>query len=277
MKTAASVSIILVFVCLIPFSALSQQEDESSIMDKVKLQQGPTVADLGEIANIQVPQGYVFADAKDTRLLMEAMHNPTSGDELGFIAPEMSDWFLLFEFDEAGYIKDDEKASLDAESMLKAIRKGNEAANRERSKRGWTTLKVVGWQQAPRYNSVTHNLEWAIKGESEGNLVVNWNTRLLGRNGVMKVTLVTDPNILDETLPYYESLIAGFDYNSGHRYAEFRQGDKIAEYGLSALVVGGAAAVAAKSGILKYLWKGLVVAFIAAFGFLKKLFGRKQE
>ena len=55
------------------------------------------------------------------------------------------------------------------------------------AERGWPELKIIGWQQVPRYNPTTNNLEWAIYGESEGKPVVNWNTRLLGRKGVMKV------------------------------------------------------------------------------------------
>ncbi len=40
-------------------------------------------------AEVQIPAGYVFAGAHDTRLLMEALQNPTSGNELGFMAPAM--------------------------------------------------------------------------------------------------------------------------------------------------------------------------------------------
>jgi uncharacterized membrane-anchored protein len=204
------------------------------------------------------------------------MQNPTSGAELGFLASRTSDWFLVFEFDEVGYIKDDEKNSLDAEAMLESITEGNEAGNKVRAERGWAELKIIGWQQVPRYNPSTNNLEWAIRGESEGKPVVNWNTRLLGRKGVMKVTLVTAPEMLAETLPYFNELVAGFNYTEGNRYAEYRQGDKVAKYGLTALVVGGATAVAAKTGLLKYIWKFLVVGVLAAGAFLKKLFGRKK-
>ena len=92
----------------------------------------------------------------------------------------------------------------------------------------------------------------------------------------MKVTLVSDPEILRQTLPEYESLIGGFDYRTGNKYAEFRQGDKIAKYGLTALVVGGATAVAAKSGLLKHLWKLIVLGVAAGGAALKKVFSRNK-
>jgi uncharacterized membrane-anchored protein len=67
----------------------------------------------------------------------------------------------------------------------------------------------------------------------------------------------------------------------GERYAEFKPGDRAAEYGLAGLIVGGAAAAAAKSGALKGFIKVIGVAAIAAFAalaaFLGRLFRRKQN
>ena len=125
-------------------------QESGSILDQIAWQKGPSLAAIGEIAQIQVPEGYVFAGPNDTRLLMEAMQNPTSGTELGFIAPDTLDWFIVFEFDDIGYVKDDEKNSLDADAMLKSIKSGTERANEERKRRGWPLLTIVGWEQPPR-------------------------------------------------------------------------------------------------------------------------------
>lgn len=278
MEKIAKMLIAILLVCLSTITALAQQEEKSPL-DDVQWQEGPGIGDLGgNLAEVHIPEGYLFADAHDTKILMEAMQNPVTGKELGFLAHPGENWFLVFEFDEVGYVKDNEKDSLDSAAMLESIIKGNEAANREREKRGWPGMKITGWQQEPHYNPSTNNLEWAIRGESESEQVINWNTRLLGRKGVMKVTLVAAPELLEQTLPYYQDLISGFDYKPGNRYSEFRQGDKISKYGLTALVVGGATAVAAKSGLLKYIWKILVVGFIAVAAFFKRLFsGRKNQ
>ncbi len=125
-------------------------------------------------------------------------------------------------------------------------------------KRGWPTMTILGWETPPRYNEITHNLEWAIRAQSEGAPVVNHNTRLLGRGGVMEVTLVTDPATLAETLPKFKTMLAGFEFKQGHRYAEFRAGDRTAAYGLTGLIVGGGTAALVKTGALsgfgKYSW-----------------------
>ena len=268
-------------LCLFAADGYGQARDPR--WDNIKWQQGPSVGNLGTAANIQVPAGYIFAGANDTRVVLDIGQNPTSGKELGLIAPARFDWFVIFEFDDVGYVRDDEKHSLDADAMMDSIKSGTERANEERKRRGWPVMTVVGWEQKPMYNETTHNLEWAIKGESEGHVSTNYNTRLLGRAGVMRVTLVTDASALAPVLPKFKEVLGSFDFNQGQKYAEFRQGDKIAEYGLSALVVGGAAAVAAKAGLFNGLlkmvaafWKLIVVGFIALAGFARKLFSRKK-
>ena len=239
---------------------------------------GESIGDLEGIAQIRVPSGYVFADGDETRIIMEAMENLTSGSEMGFVAPSSLDWFVVFEFDETGYVPDDEKDSLDADAMLRSMKQSDKQSNEERQRRGWPALYTLGWEQEPTYNGITNNLEWAIRLESEGNLGINHNTRLLGRRGVMQAPLVADPEEFSLILHDFRSLLAGYEFQAGHRYAEFREGDKIAEYGLTALVVGGAAAVAAKTGLLSKIWKFLFAGVLVLAAFFKKLFsGRKSQ
>ena len=246
-------------------------DPRSTPLDGVKWQTGPSIGNLGDTGAVHVPAGYAFAGANDTRIIMEAMHNPTSGKELGLVSSTGDDWFVVFEFDDVGYVRDDEKNSLDAEALLQSIKAATEEANKERQRRGWPPMAIIGWEQQPRYDESTHNLEWAIRGESESAPVINYNTRLLGRRGVMEVTLVTDPANLSQTLPKFKTMLAGFDFNEGQKYAQVGPGDKIAEYGLTGLIVGGGTAVLVKTGMFKWLWKVIIAIGIAVSAFIKKL------
>ena len=246
--------------------------------ENVKWQRGPSIGELGSTAQVHVPAGYVFAGGNDTRVIMEATQNPPTGRELGFVAPAGENWFAVFEFDDVGYVKDDEKHSLDAEALLQSIKAGTEVGNQERAKRGWPSMTILGWEQPPRYDESTHNLEWAVRGESQGTPLVNYNTRLLGRGGVMEVTLVTDPETLSETLPKFKTMLAGFEFSPGQKYGEFRAGDKLATYGLTGLIVGGGTAVLVKSGAFKWLWKLILPILLAGGALVRKIFsGRKAE
>lgn len=246
---------------------------------KVNWQAGPIKAELGKLAAIDVPEGYVFLDAADTRTMLEAMGNLTGDTEQGSIYPQsdQEDWFVVFEFEKVGYVKDDDKDALDAAALLASMQESNTAANEEKTKRGMPTMELVGWEEPPHYNAGTHNLEWCLRFTSGGTPVLNCNTRLLGRNGVMSVTLVADPEDLAAAMPRSRELLAKYDYQTGERYAEFKPGDKIAEYGLAGLVLGGAAAVALKTGLLQKFGKLIVFALMGAAAFIKKIINRMRS
>jgi uncharacterized membrane-anchored protein len=89
------------------------------------------------------------------------------------------------------------------------------------------------------------------------------------------MTLVTDPEHVNADIAEFKSMLAGYRFNSGDTYSEFKPGDKVATYGLAALIVGGGAAVAAKSGLLKFLGKFIWVGLGAVALFVKRLFKRQ--
>lgn len=238
-------------------------------------QKGPATGDLGGLATVEIPEGYAFLGPEDTKEILESMGNLTDGSEKGSLFPAEDDWFLVFEFQDVGHVKDDEKDDLDADALLQSIREGSERGNEERARRGLPKMTVTGWALAPQYDPATHNLEWAVRFAVENETpVVNQNTRILGRRGVMAATLVADPEELAAVQGKADALLAGFDFASGQRYAEFTKGDKVAQYGLAGLVLGGAAAAAIKTGFFKKFWKLLVVGVAAAASFLRRLFKR---
>jgi len=125
----------------------------------------------------------------------------------------------------------------------------------------------VGWHVPPHYDAATKRLEWGLRLQGDdGKTVVNYTIRILGRRGVMHATLVSDPASLDKDMAAFKDTLGGYGFTPGERYAEFKSGDRVAEYGLAALVLGGGAAVAMKSGFAKAIWKFLVVGVVALGG-----------
>ncbi len=234
--------------------------------------EGPTTAKLGNIAEIEVPEGFRFVGKPDAGKLMELMQNPSDGQELGVLmSPDA--WFVVFDFHDSGYIKDDDK-KLDADGILSTIREGTEASNKVRKQRGWSTLSVVGWREEPHYDEETNNLTWSIIGKSEDGENVNHATRLLGRRGVMNVDLVMSPDQADAAVTEFNDMLTSFTFKPGSKYSDFTRGDKVAEYGLAGLVVGGAGVALVKSGLLAKFWKLIVVTFVAVAGAIKKAFAK---
>jgi uncharacterized membrane-anchored protein len=270
----------LLAVLALPFSAPAQ---EQAATPKVKIdwQDGPAVGKLGDLAEIKVPEGYRFAGSDGTRKFLELTQNPPSGAELGVLIPERKEndasnafWFVIFEFHEIGYVKDDDRDKLDANALLKELQSNTEEGNKERAKRGWPAYNIDGWYKPPFYDVSTKNLTWATRGHAIENgkedKSVNYSIRILGRRGTMDVDLVLGPDVVSDVLPRFAQVLQGFSFKTGHSYAEFRSGDKVAEYGLAALVAGGATAIAFKTGLLAKFWKLILAMFVALSAMIKR-------
>ncbi len=238
--------------------------------------------DLKEWATIEIPDGFRYLNGEDASRLMQAYGNLPSEYE-GLIATNDLDWLVLFQFDPTGYVKDDEKDELDADKLLEQMKETQIAGNQYRSEQGLQPMYIDGWAMEPRYNEYTNNLEWGLllRSGDNPNQFVNYETKLLGREGVMEVTLICDIEDMQMILPNYQELLLGHHYKEGKSYAEYRQGDKVAEYGLTALIAGGAIYGAAKLGFLgtilafgKKFLKFIVIGLVAIGTALKKFFAR---
>lgn len=259
----------------------------------VKLVKGPKAVKLGNAAELKLPEGYHFVGPDSLDRFFELTRNERGGKEVGVVlAP--GDWTMFFDYDPIGYVKDDDKDKLNAEKLMSSMSENQEAANEERKKRGWDEMKIKGWATPPHYDTVTHNLKWAFNLSSSQDhykeVWINGSIRLLGRGGVMNVTLVADAADFKQAEVEADKFLAGgFNYVSGEKYAEFKAGDKVAEYGLAALVLGGGVATAAKMGWLAKFgvffakaWKLVVAAAVGIGVGIKKLFskvtgGRQDE
>ncbi len=253
------------------FAAMLREED-------VKLVEGPVTYPLGEVAEVRLPAGYYAVERGSLKKYYELTQNLYDEEDVGIVIGP-AEWVLAFSYDPSGYVKDDEKDKLDADKLMERMVEGQKQANKARAEQGWDEMKFAGWANPPRYDEKTHNLTWAVRltSSSDGHkdVFLNESIRLLGRGGVMNVTLVTDPAAYAKDSAAAADLLAKqFTYVAGQRYAEFKQGDKVAEYGLAALVLGGAGAAAFKLGFLQKFWKLLVFGAVAVAGAAKKLWNK---
>lgn len=260
-----------------------QKQESKSPIGSLPWKIGPTDVKLGNKATIKVPDGYAFLDPAGSRSLNEILHNPPADGDEYTLAPKSLAWIAFFSYEDIGYVKDDEK--LDPDAILKSPREGTEESNKERRSRGWDELNILGWSAKPEYDAQIKSLAWSILAEDvqSHDQIVNYNTRLLGRRGVMDVVVVTAPEKLAASISDFKSTLPGFQYAPGENYAEYRAGDRVAEYGLAALITGGVLAVAAKKGLFTIIggflvaaWKFVLIGFAAVAAWVKKLFQKKQ-
>jgi len=266
----------LAFVCCVLLAtsqtAIAQTtQDSFKELSKLNWQFGPSTAEISERASLSFGDKQMFLGS-DTNKALELFGNLPSTKERYLVGTDNLRWFAVFNFVNDGYVKDDEK--IDADALLKNMMDNNKKVNEIRLQKKLPSLILEGWSVPPHYDSGTKRLEWGTKLKSEnGAYTVNYTSRLLGRSGYMAATLVTSPETFAQDVSEYKNLLTQFNFNSGEKYSEFRKGDRVAEYGIAALVAGGAAAVVMKSkGLWKIIGVAVIAAFVAVGGFFKKLF-----
>jgi uncharacterized membrane-anchored protein len=238
--------------------------------------EAPASAPIAANAHVKLGNGLLALGAADTDKFLQLNGNLPSADSFLVAAPDLR-WFAVFSFDPSGYVKDNEK--IDPDELLSSLKEQNKAGEEERKKRGLGSLKLEGWYVPPHYDTQTKRLEWGTRlRDDENRELVNYSTRILGRHGVMSAVLVSSPQNLDKDVAEFKTAMQDFSFDKGETYAEFRNGDKVAEYGLAALVVGGAAAAAMKggAGFIKVIGIAVIGAFAAAWRFIKRLFNKES-
>ncbi|HYH97771.1 DUF2167 domain-containing protein [Hyalangium sp.] len=253
---------------------------------------GPAKVELGHELSLDVPEEHVYLDKSIAAKVLEQNGSFHHDNLLGLVVSkeEKAPWFVVIRYEDEGFIKDEEE--LDGNEILDAIKEGQEAANEERVQRGFKALRIGDWTEAPHYDRTKHHLIWALNASTDEGTSVNYNTRVLGRRGYVSLNLVVDPEHLEPSKPHVVKLLQSTTFNQGARYADFQEGtDKVAEYGLAGIVLGGAGLGAAKIAKVGLLAKGgklilgfliagkkvLAVVVIGLVLLLKKLLGSKNS
>lgn len=242
------------------------------------------------LAKVQLPEGFRYLPPADAQtVLVKLWGNPPGHETLGMIVPpdaevtEPGGWAVIIEYREDGYVKDSDADQINYDKLLKEMQAAAAKVNPERKKQGYAEVELVGWATPPRYDKATHKMYWAkeLKFSDSKHHTLNYNVRVLGRRGVLVLNTVAsmrDFALIERQTP---NIVKMAEFNPGQRYADFNgHTDKVAAYGLAALVAGG---IAAKAGFFKVLLVGLlaakkfiIIAFVALAGVLKKLLGRKN-
>lgn len=252
-------------------------------------QHGPSKIAVGNAITLDLPSEYVYLAGQGAKDLMESFGNFHNERVLGVVTdPADPQWWALYEYTPDGYVADDEK--IDADDLLKAFTEGTEEGNKEREEKGFRPFHVDGWDQKPTYDKVAHRLIWSLRLRSEGGSSINYETRILGRKGFLSIVLITSEARYAQDKPHVQKLLELTKFDAGSRYEDFdKKTDKVAEYGLTGLILGGAGLGAAKLVKLGFfakfgkfflllfakLGKGIVALFAGLVAAVGRLFGRK--
>lgn len=239
-------------------------------------------------ASLDVPDNFYYLDPNDAEtILVEAWGNPPGAglNTQGMLFPSESTpfdqgaWGVMIEYEEDGYVSDEDADDIDYDELLAQMKEGAEEASKERVQQGYEPIELIGWAAKPFYDQASHKLHWAkeVKFGDQAIHTLNYNIRVLGRKGVLVLNFIADMNQKDLIDSQIDTVLALADFDQGSRYADFNPSiDKVATYGIGALVAG---KVIAKTGILVaalvFLKKFGLLILVAIGGLLSKFFKRK--
>ena len=245
----------------------------------------------GGIASLDLPPTFRYLNPADTnRVLVDAWGNPPGGTSLGMIVPadasllSQEGWGVVITYQEDGHVNDDDASKTNYADLLKQMKEETADENKERVKQGYPSMLLANWAEDPHYDQSTHKLYWALDletGDAQEH-TLNYNIRVLGRKGVLVLNAIAGMHQLSSIKTEMQKVIAFTEFKPGNGYADFNSStDKVAEYGIAALVAGG---VAAKLGLFAKLFalliafkKAIVIGVIALIAAIKKLLGMKKK
>ena len=241
--------------------------------------------DLGEIV---IPAGYKFLDAEQSEtVLTELWGNPPSGENptYGMLFPEnagpMSDgsYAVNITYTKDGYVSDEDAEDLDYDELLESMQEGSEENNSLRKEQGYPAIDLIGWAATPFYDKNEKKLHWAKELRFEGmeQSTLNYNIRVLGRNGYFELNFISDMTQLETIKQETAGISSALNFKEGHKYSEFDPDmDKVAAYGIGGLIAGKILAKAGFFAVIAKFWKIILLGLAGLFPFLKRFLGKKK-
>lgn len=272
-------------------------QTDDSMSDELKaMLQDSIKGQAGEIhlpeahCTINTPEGFVFLDPDKARhLLVDYWNNPADkvSDLLGVLVKDNAQVYMNVEtayvvsYDNSGYVSDEDADKIDFDQLLADMRKDlKEENNASPSQEQWD---LIGWGWQPSYDKARKVISWSkhyrIDGQYE---VINYDVRVLGKEGFVVITAVGDPEAKNEMLADDKAIVGSVRYDNGYTYADFNPDtDHIAEWTIGGLIAGKVLTKIGLWGFIAKFSKLIIIAVIAFIGAFRKkiaaLFSRRKD
>ncbi len=266
------------------------QAKEKALLESLQYQTG-AVAVSEASAHLDLKPGFRYLAKQDARKVLEGYWgNPPDESVLGLIVPDKDplgtehSWAVVVTYSDEGYVSDKDANEIDYADLLKDMKAGTKESNEYRKSEGYQEIELLGWAEQPRYDASSKRLYWAkeLAFVGQADNALNYDIRVLGRKGYLSLEAVASMKDLSRVNDGMKQILPMAQFDAGNTYADYNADtDKLAAYGIAALVGGG---IAAKAGLFAKLGalllagkKFIIIIFIAIAGFFKKMFGKKDN
>ncbi|MFT4023323.1 MAG: DUF2167 domain-containing protein [Flavihumibacter sp.] len=199
--------------------------------------------------DLAVPEGFLFIEADQARFLLEELWGNMPDTDVagmlvrkGFRATNLgNDHSFVISYGAFGHVADNPNSSLDHDELLSVLQRNMRQSNATRIDMGYNTLEVTGWVMVPYYDAYKKALYWAsrIKANGSDEEILNYNLRLLGNTGVIKINAVATIDQLAAIKNELPAIIAQTRFTDGDSYTDFIDGTHLqSDWTLADMVAG---------------------------------------
>lgn len=211
---------------------------------------------------LKLPSNYGLVLGEEALEIYRIDEEPIGEDLEAYVCEANTfDDTMLFRYVDDGYVSLHDWEEIDSKILLEGIISNTEKDNEVRRKRGLEEITNIVWLQEPTLNRETKTVYWATNALCGNEPLVNAIALRLGRKGYERISWVTSPSTFVPFGGHLEVMLQAHSFEPGNRYSDYEVGDKIAEYGVAALVAGSVGAKVFKAG-------GFLLFFKKAWGFL---------
>ena len=209
---------------------VSQSGASANPLTYVNWFSGPQTVTLGNVADVNIPDGYRLTGVDGAQMILTSINNPIPDDLVGILTPETGKWMAILEYSPSGYVKDPDVKQIDTKAVLRQVLDQITWKNGQ-------SVASLSWQSQPSYHASSHLLEWSfLVTTPTSTKVLSQTAAILGRHGVLQVTIVRPLSLTD--VPSPEQLASNITFKNGERYTDYQSGDKVAELELADLICG---------------------------------------
>jgi uncharacterized membrane-anchored protein len=170
---------------------------------------------------------------------------------------------VLFTAELPGYLSLDDWNTLDAAAILQGVEARAARDNPERKSNGARELTAIGWSQMPELDRAAHVVRLSLNAMAGDKPVLNNQQILLGRYGCEILEWIGGSRASDDGLLI--TARTSFSFARDGEYADYREGDRKAEYGVSeflARAIGGKSPAGGGGSIRLAVWSGRIALIV---------------
>lgn len=213
-----------------------------------------------------VPSGAKMVVGAEAQRADELVNGTTAADSEGFV--RMSHRTLYLSYSDSGYVTADDWKDVNSDELLKSFTQVTEQNNEARVRSGISPLYTDGWIQRPTFDATRKSVRWIVGLHNASGKFVNAVALQLGRRGYERFTLASTGADPKGDAAILARSVNDYQFNPGFRFSDYVQGDKLAGYGIAALV-----GTAAGATIAKTVGFGAILLLIKKFFFIILAFG----